>query len=132
MYFTPTFTELDCMHLLSAINIDTCTNVEAGINSVFSLSAALLIGPPPLNAAANNPAPSTPAVPGGTSCGPSDPCELTPATLLLLLLLRDRIWKLLQLLGRVMLSVESFATRRSVGWDWLVGCFPVAHNIISA
>lgn len=97
--------------------------MDAGISSFFSLSEALLIATPPLKAAANNPAPSTPEVPCGTNWGPSDPCELTPATLLLLLL-RDRIWKLLQLLGRVMLSVESFEGGRSAAWGWLGGCLP--------
>lgn len=73
------------------------TNMDAGISSFFNLSTALFIGTPPPNEAASNPAPSTPEVPWGTSWGPSDPCELTPVTLLLLLL-RDKIWKLLQLL----------------------------------
>lgn len=40
-----------------------CTHVEAGINSVFNLSDALLIDPTPLRAAANNPGPNTPEVP---------------------------------------------------------------------
>lgn len=98
--------------------------MDGGISSFLSLSAALLIGTPPPNEAASNPAPSTPDVPWGRSWGPSDPCELTPATLLLLLL-RDRIWKLPLLLWRVMLSVESFAEGVSVTWSWPGGCFPV-------
>lgn len=102
--------------------------MDGGISSFFSLSAALFIGTPPPNEAANNPAPSTPEVPWGRSWGPSDPCELTPATLLLLLL-RDKIWKLPLLLWRVMLSVESFAEGVSVTWSWPGGCFPVKGTI---
>lgn len=100
------------------------THIDAGIISDFSLSAALVICPPAVNAAASIPAPSTPDVPEGTRRGPSDPCELTPATLLLLLLLRERTWKLLQLLWRVMSSVDSLAGGGSVGWGWIGGCFP--------
>ena len=105
------------------------TYVDAGIISRFSLSAALLIDPcTALNAAASIPAPSTPDVPEGTRRGPSDSCELTPATLLLLLLLRDRIWKLLQLLGRVMFPVELSTGGPSIGCKWLGGCFPAKYH----
>ena len=110
---------------------DCLAYIAGGIGSAFSLSATLFIEPETaLKAAASIPAPSTPDVPVGTRRGPSDSWELTPATLLLLLLLRDKIWKLLRLLECVIEWV-TFSAESSVGGTskfWFGSCFPMKWN----